>query len=577
MIRVLFFFSFLILGSYSYSQKQQVTWGEEFKLKKGSGDINVLFSDETGVYVEEEHITMGTYFVVGYTVRESATLVKLDHRLQEVYRSDFNQELKGKNFENFLPIQDKLWIIASEYNRGLQELIIHIGEINKKSGQMMGAWKTLASLPKADKKDQIKFRLFPNADSSKLILISTSTGKEKNTFQIQEFDAKMKPSSKVATISNEFESKTYQLEDVMYTKDKRIILVGRVFTFETGKKKKSKFLDFVNYNIRLYDEKGKQTGEINTNINGKWIASTKLMLGKNDELLLASFYSKEKKGKTNGLLVQRIDPLSGNVISSAEKEINHSMVMKESGENEEVDEDESKAERKERERMAKLENDEEGFSSFMKFRDIFYTQDKGLVIMAENYRFTIYESSHYYSGTSTTPSQRTNTVIHLYECGEVVACKLDSANQISWLQVLPKAQKEYISESQISSGGGPGLSVYFSNFFFPDGRPYYAGFMATQKNDQILLYFNDHHQNANVTNANQSVSKITKYAKSDCYLVKLDIATGTMKRNLLFSNDNQPTAMPRKGTIIGKNLYMVGKTDRMIGKTKIAIGKITSK
>jgi len=570
----------LVLSGTAYSQKQSITWGEEFKLKKGSGDINVILSDETGVYIEEEHAALGAYFVVGYSVRESATLVKLNHRLEEVFRSDFNQELKGKAFENFLPFQNKLLIIASEYNRGQQALLVHVAEINKKSGQMMSGWRTVATLPKVEKKDKIDFRIFPNADSSRLVLICTSSGREKNTFQVQEYDDRLEPNSEKATITNEFESKTYQLEDVMYTKDKKIILVGRIFEFENGKKKKEKFLDFANYNIRFYDEKGKQSGEINTNINGKWITSTKLLIGKENELLLASFYSKQKKGKADGLLVQRINFNDGTIISSTEKSINYAMVSKEVTNNDELeDEEESKAERKERARLAKLQNEGEGFSSYMKFRNIFYTPDKGLIIMAEHFSYFIYESSHYYSGSSTRPSQTTSTQIHVYECGEVVMCKLDSTNQIAWLQILPKLQKEFISQSSGASGGGPGGStgIHFNSFFFPSGRPYYAGFMAMQFKDNIFLLFNDHKRNFNVLEAGQNVSRIDKYSKSACFSVKLDIYTGKMQRKLIFSNDDQPTAMPRKASVIGKEVYIIGKTDRMMGKTKLAVGKITTR
>lgn len=58
----------LALSIITYAQKQSITWGEEFKLRKGSGEIEVLCSDETGVYVKEKHLAIGTYFVVGATL-----------------------------------------------------------------------------------------------------------------------------------------------------------------------------------------------------------------------------------------------------------------------------------------------------------------------------------------------------------------------------------------------------------------------------------------------------------------------------------------------------------------------------
>ena len=96
----------------------------------------------------------------------------------------------------------------------------------------------------------------------------------------------MPPLPKPVDITNEFDPKTFQLEDVLYTINKKIILVGRVYEYEEGKKKKNKFLDFANYNIRLYDEKGKQQAEVNTNINGKWLISTKLVQKADKDLVL---------------------------------------------------------------------------------------------------------------------------------------------------------------------------------------------------------------------------------------------------------------------------------------------------
>ena len=75
---------------------QTVTWGDEFKLKKGSTDLAVIHADNTGVYVKESHMTLKSFFLIAATVRESASLIKLDKDLKEIYHNDFNKELKGK-------------------------------------------------------------------------------------------------------------------------------------------------------------------------------------------------------------------------------------------------------------------------------------------------------------------------------------------------------------------------------------------------------------------------------------------------------------------------------------------------
>jgi hypothetical protein len=577
MLKTCFVVAVMALSLCASSQNQSITWGDEFKLKKGSGNISVLYTDASGVYLQEDHLALKAYFVIGASTRQSASLVKLDKNLQEVYRSDFNKELRGKEFESFFVFRDKLLIIASDYNKSDRTLEVYGAEVDKSTGELIESLKPITSFQKEEKKDEINFKLIPNADTSKIVCISTVTGKEKNSYQVQEFDKNLKATSKPATISNEFEAKTYQLEDVLYTVDQKIILVGRVFEYQEGKRKKDKFLDFANFNIRIYDNKGKQQSEINTNINGKWLTNTKLMLDKGKDLILASFYSKEKKGATNGLLVQRINPSTGQVISTAEKEINYSMLTADSDDaaDDKDDDKDSKAERKEREKLAKIKDEGEGFSKYMKFRNIFCTADNGLVLLAESYYQYSYTTSSYTPGMNGAPGTWHYYTNYVYECGEMMMCKVDATNNISWLQIVPKAQREVTRTSDGSSAGG--ISLRFGGFFASGARPYYSGFGATQSKNQINIFFNDSPKNVDVLQPGQKVRTISTFRNSHCFVVTLDEITGKYQRKFFFSNSDVPTAMPRHSSVIGKEMYIVGKTDRLFGKTKLAVGKITSK
>ena len=381
-----------LLSLTCFAQKPKITWGDEFKLRKGSTDLEVIHADNTGVYLQEGHLALKSYFVIGASARSSATLVKLDKHLAEVYRSDFNKELKGKEFVQFFAIGEKMFVFASEYVKREKTLNIFGAAIDKNSGELSGDWVPVTSFQKEEKKDDINFKITLNADSTQIVVVSSIEGKEKNEYTIQEFDKTLKAMAKPVIITNEFDPKTFQLEEVLYTINKKIFLVGRIYEFQEGKKKKEKFLEFANYNIRLYNEKGKQEKEINTNINGKWLFSTKLVQEKDKDIVVAAFYSQHKKGKTiDGMLVQRIHPVSGEVISTSEKQINHSLLSGDSDElTEEDDENESKAERKERERLDKIKDEGEAFSKYMQFRNIFYTKDGGLVILAEKYNHYIY-------------------------------------------------------------------------------------------------------------------------------------------------------------------------------------------
>ncbi len=571
--------------SHLYAQNASATWGDEFKMRKGSTDLSVIYADKTGVFVREGHLALKSYFVIGASTRESATLIKLDKGFSEEYKSDFNKELKGKQFEDFFFIQNKLYLLASDYKKSNKTLTLHAAEINKGDGQLSGDWKVLTSWQKDEKRDDLQFTTSYNSDSSKMIVVSTNEGRDKNTYDVKQFDSKMNASGSPITISNEFDPKTFQLEDVIYTVNGNIVMVGRLYDYETGKKKKSKNLQFKNYTVRIYNNTGSMLKEINTDIDAKWLVSTKVAQIPNKDIILAAFFSDTKRGREiNGMLVQRIDPLTGEVLSTAKKELNTSMIsaIDDAGDD---DDDESRKERKERERLEKIQEDEDGLSKYMRFRNFVYTEDKGLVILAEKY--------HHYRYTTTSPGAggmgmggmgglgSTRTITYdVHECGDIMMSKMDASGKLSWLHVLPKNQREVIQIGS-SNSFGSGLSFnmgtsYFSNAF---NFPFYAGLgsIAIPGKNTVSILFNDNRKNSDVMQLGQKIKPTTRFGKSEMFAIQLDAATGKYKRVSLFSNEDQPTAMPRLGVPIGKDFYLIGKEDKLLGKTKIAVGKVTFK
>lgn len=543
-------------------------------MHKGSTDLSVVCTDNTGVYLQESHAVLKAYFLIGATMRESATLIKLDKNLAEVYRNDFNKELRGKEFEQFFAVGDKLYIIASDYSKKDRTLTLFAAMVDNSNGDLLGEWQQLASWTKDEKSDNIHYKISPSADNSSLILVSSIEGKERNTYQVQEFDRNLRSVGKPINISNEFDPKTFQLEDVLYTSAKKVVLVGRIYAYEDGKRKKDKFLDFVNYSIRIYDNHGKQQTDIKTDINAKWLVSTKVIQEPDKDLVIAAFYSNEKKGKNiDGMLVQRIDPATGNIVSTSQKDINTSLISTLEDDNTGYDEtdDDSRKEKKEREKLDKIKDESEGFTRDLLFKNIFYTADNSLVILAEKYHRYTYTTTDYSMGINGAPGYTSTHTYTVFETGDIMMCKVDVGGNINWLQVLPKAQKEIVEG--YASYGGFSVGYYYFNTY---NRPYYSGFGALQANNNINIIFNDNPKNENVLQLGQNVRTATAFRKSNCYYIALDVATGKYTRKLFFSNKDVPTAMPRLGSYIGGDMYMVGKEDRLFGKTKIAVAKITA-
>jgi hypothetical protein len=85
MRRSILVFSLLFVFINAFCQAPAIEWGDEFKLYKGSTDLSVIYSDNSGVYLQEDHLALKSYFVIGATTRNSATLVKLDKNLVEAF------------------------------------------------------------------------------------------------------------------------------------------------------------------------------------------------------------------------------------------------------------------------------------------------------------------------------------------------------------------------------------------------------------------------------------------------------------------------------------------------------------
>lgn len=566
-----------VLGT-AQAQNARVTWGEEFKLKKGTTDIEVVHADKTGIFVKESHKAMKSYFVFGRVLRESASLIKLDKSFEVEYTQNFNKELKGKEFEDLFFIKDKLFLLASDYNKKDKSLILYAAELDKPSGEVKGEWIEVTNWQKEEKSDDIQFNIDYNSDSSRMVLVSTIEGKGKNNYEVKEFDLKLRQVNKTVVISNEFDKSIFQLEDVIYTREGNIVLVARIYEYQEGKKKKSKFLQFVNYNIRIYNPSGTMVKELNSDVVGKWLVSAKVLQVPGNDLVLAAFYSNERrKMEVNGMLVQRINPNTGDVVTTSNKQLSTAMIDKIEDDENDEDDDESKQVRKERERLEKIQSEDDGFSRNMRFRDFIFTPDSGVIVMAEKFNNYVIRNVSYAPGTGM-GGGRTMVVTYMdvYECGDLMMSKIDVSGNINWLHVLPKYQREQIDLGSTSSTTGFSMGAgYFRKYIF--NRPFYGGFATLKGENHLTIVFNDHKKNGNVLQLGQKYRRTSVFGKSICFGLKLDMVTGKYTRTELFDNRDQPTAMPRLGSAIGKDLYIIGKEDRMFGKSKVAAAKISVK
>lgn len=560
--------TFVLLTAANRSNAQaKVSWGDEFKMHKGSTDLAILQVDKSGIYMEESHMAMKSYFVVGMTMRKSGTLVKLDANMAEQYRNDFDKELKGKEYDRLFFIKDKLYLFATDYSKKDNSLYLYAAEIDKSSGNLKGDWQQVYAWEKNDKSEQINYTIAPNSDSSRIVVTGTYTGRSQNRYEIKEMDINLRPVGKPMIITNEFDPKTFQVERLEYTPSGNAILVGRIYDYEEGKKKKDKNLVFQNYSIRIYNPGGKMIQEVKTDIDGNYLVNSKVLLLKN-QLVLAAFYSTDrKKREINGLLVERLDPATGNVLGTTKQQLNNGLITQ--VEDEEDDKSSKKKDQDDQDDMA-------GLAGNICFRDVYATPDNGLVILAEKYSKVTTTSSTYNAPAGGFGMGSTNSTTKVdYYCEDIYMVKISANGDIAWMHDLPKSQDEtaYVSSST-SAGWSPAFFSVSSYFQLPENRPFFAGFGSMAGKNTVHIFFNDNDDNETVLQPGKKIKRTRNFGKSTCYEIDLDMVSGKYTRKSLYTNKEVPVSMPRLGVALNNALYLTGKEDRTFGKTKMIVGKI---
>jgi hypothetical protein len=537
------------------AQAAKATWGEEFKVKKENNNLEVVYIDKTCIFLKESHFIPTDFFSKKGVSNEAVMLVKYDADMKKLFEKDYDKELKGKAFETFFFLKDKAFLMASIYYKSDLAVMLLAVEIDKNSGELVGDWKDVSSWEK-EKNGAIGFRALYNYDSSKMVLASAVIGENTSTYDLRQFNSSMEATKDPIISFKEFDPKTFILEDLVYTTSGNIVLVGRQYIYPEGKKKTANNLELDKYIIRLYDAAGKQLKQFNADSAAKCLISVKVKQLASNDLIFAAFYGdKTEIQQIRGMMIQRINPINGEIVTTCEKVL-HTYKRKQSDGKNYVD----KRAREEKELEKKSKQEAEPYSKDMGFRGFILTADNGVVILAEKQRTFSYPS------TNGPPSQR-------YEYGDILMTKMGATGHIEWLHIMPKDQQEdYWSGLERNN---PGI-IYNPNGFFLTGYnpPFYAGLGVLASKNAIHIFFNDYKKNEDVLKPGQSTRMVDDYDQSYCFAINLNPINGEYARSKVFYNKDVPTAMPRFGLVWGSTLYLPGY-DKSITRTRSgAIAKI---
>jgi hypothetical protein len=553
--------TFLLFLFFSHAQKASVVWGENLKIKKGTTEMNIVTADKSGVYVQEEDLRPFGFAHVNN--RMKIKFRKFDKDYNEVYELDYVDELKDKEFNRIVPFKDKLFLFADDYDKKARQFITYAVELDKSSGRMKGALKEIAVIPRDDRNDRYDFIVVPTVDSSAMVLVADISNKAYVRIKVAVMNESLEPVSNT-DINLSFAKDTYELDDLLYTLDSKIVVTGKVFEEVQVNKKRTRKV-FKKVALERFNLEGKKEAEFPTITGGKMLLSAKVVTNANRDVFVCGYYTNDfKDKKVNGIVVNRINPLNGEVIMASEKAIDPSMVGKFT--EDDTEETEKKGKSKE------SEGELEGFASNYRFKKVIIGQDNSIILIAEQYEIDIRTS--FQTNTVNGQIQTRTTTTYYYTSGDIMTTLVGSDGNIKFSSVIPKRQRE--STGMSSSSVGYGI-VFSGSFFVTGGMPFYSSFNCIPYSNKLFFFFNDHGDNGAVTQQGQSAKKVSNFAKSDCYSLMLDMETGKVTRKMLFTNNDEPTAMVRHGMVLNNELYLVALRWSMLGKSTIKLGRIQVK
>ncbi|MCX6315945.1 MAG: hypothetical protein NTW29_01535 [Bacteroidetes bacterium] len=565
----------LCISLLSFSQANyKITWGEEMKLRKGTADLDIIAADNTGLYFTEQRINRSMFGGSGPSVYK---LYKMDKNFGEVFDKEYKKELRGLEFQSFQSMGNDLYLFATDYIRKERLFKIYGAKVDKNSGDLVGDFSELGQYELESKRDDYDLKVSSIRNGNAFLLVSNISAKDRVSIGVTVLDKNLKELENTV-INLSFDPNLYQLADVQYTKDNKIVLLGKQFEETQIGKKKRKRLIFTQYAMAIYSNKGAKEKDIALNADDRYIISGKLIEQKNGDLLLAGFYSNgARKEDLNGFFINKVDPVKGELLLSSFKEINAGMLGR--GYEDAGDEDDEQKESRKRAKKAKDDDEEDEFPNSFVIKSVdINPSDNSIIITSEvsKYSYYTYTSSQYNANTRTWTY--TTTHVHRFTNQDILLINADQSGNIKWVNALPKSQWEEVRTTN-NSYGGWGYSYDRSSYFAQSGgMPFYSSYKSLISNNSLVLIMNDHTSNNVNPEYGDRVKTVSNFRKrSNTYGITVDLSTGKMTRKIISSNNEETILMPRHGYVVNNELFVPSWRQHLMAKTELKFAKITVK
>lgn len=562
-----------------FAQQYQINWGDALKMRKGTTDMDIVAADNTGVYFSEGSLRMKSYFVIGASYGTSYKLIKFDRNFDEVYEKEYKRELKGLEFHSFQVLGQDIFLFATDYVKKEKAFKVYAAKVDKSSGDLTGNLQEIGSYVLENKRDDYDLSVKSALNGQYFLLVTDISASNRNNLDVVLLDKNLKIKQQTA-IDLLYPRNTYNLEDVKYTSNNKIVILGKEFDeVPVGRRKRIKLV-FKKYALTVYNVKGNKERDVLVESGDKFAIGGQLMELKNGELLLAGFYSNTaRKDELNGFFLSKLNTDLGELTLASYKPLDASMLGSNYTEDAEDDDEETRSDRRSS-KKAKEDDEENEFPNAYIIKSVDYNAaDNSYLITAEISKYTYYS----YTTSEYNPATRTfRTVtyhVHRYENKDILVVNTDDQGQIKWINDIPKNQLEEIRTSNAGFGSGIGFYRNYSGYFANGGgMPYYSSFTHLIHNNKLILVFNDHSKNNTIAGYGDRVKRIYNFRRnSNTWGVSIDIATGKMSRKIVSTNDEETILMPRHAMVVKNEIFLPSWRIRALARTKFKMAKIMVK
>jgi hypothetical protein len=575
MKKISFALFIFLLGTCAFSQSSyKITWGDEIKLRKGTADLDIIAADNTGLYFSEQRLNRSMF---SRTVPSVYKLYKVDKNFGEVFDKEYKKELRGLEFQSFQTLGNDLYLFSTDYIKKGRLFKVYGAKVDKNSGDLVGDFNELGSYGLESKRDDYDIKVSPIRNGNSFLMVSNISSADRVSIGVTLLDKNLK-SIQNTVINLAFEPRLFQLADVQYTKNNKIILLGKQFEETQIGKKKRKRLVFTQYVMAIYNIKGEKEKDVALSADNRYIISGKLIEQTNGELLLAGFYSNTpKKEDLNGFFINKVDPENGKLLLSSYKDINSGMLGK--AYDDAGDDDNESKESKKQAQKARDDGEEDEFpnSFIIKSIDI-NPKDNSIIITSEVSRYSFYSYTSSTYNTATRTWNYSTTYVHRFTNQDILLINADANGNIKWLNDLPKSQLEEVRTTSNNYGGG-GFGYDGAGYFAANGgMPFYSSYISFINNNNLVLIMNDHTSNNTNPEYGDRVKTVYNFKKrSNAYGLSVDLATGKITRKIIASNNDETILMPRHGFVVGNEFFIPSWRLHAFAKTELKFAKITVK